>query len=541
MANTTVNVDIQVQSKTLGQLEDQLTEINDELRQVEVGSQAFKDLTKEAQALTREVEKVNEEITGFTFDEKIRAADGGVKLFSGTLSGLVGTLGVLGVESEAFGEFEKKAASAIAVGVGFKDISEGIQQLGPALSKGGTAFLKFAKTTRGALIATGVGAFVVAITAVAMNWDKVTAAVTKFGQAVPFVGKAIEGIKNAFNTLFEAAKPILRFLGILPTEAEEAQMAINKQTEATVKDLERQLSIAQAQGKSAKELFDLKKQIIEQELLLLQDKEDAEQEYFDKTTELLTLEAAERKRLHDERLAQAEEQRLKDEEIIAARQVQTVNAIESKTLETKITGDLLKAQTTNEIVATEEDLKLAELKKQSRFQMLDVIQQTTDQESAIGRAAFIARQALLLQELAMEAKAKLTEIAMTATKGGLDVSAGFAKTLAKGFPLNVPLLIAYGIQAAAIIKSIRDATKKAKSAVPKGGGSINIPQPASTVASASPSSIQQGLSLENSLSQLQAPQFQNLQPTVRAYVLSGDVTTAQEADAKLSNRRTLAD
>ena len=541
MANTTVNVDIQVQSKTLGQLEDQLTEINDELRQVEVGSQAFKDLTKEAQALTREVEKVNEEITGFTFDEKIRAADGGVKLFSGTLSGLVGTLGVLGVESEAFGEFERKAASAIAVGVGFKDISEGIQQLGPALSKGGTAFLKFAKTPKGALIATGVGAFVFAITTIALNWDKVTAAVTKFGEKVPFVGKAINGIKKAFDTLFEAAKPILRILGILPTEAEEAQMAINKQTEATVKDLERQLSIAQAQGKSAKELFDLKKQIIEQELLLLQDKEDAEQEYFDKTTELLTLEAAERKRLHDERLAQAEEQKAKDAEIIAARQVQTVNAIESKTLETKITGDLLKAQTTNEIVATEEDLKLAELKKQSRFQMLDVIQQTTDQESAIGRAAFIARQALLLQELAMEAKAKLTEIAMTATKGGLDVSAGFAKTLAKGFPLNVPLLIAYGIQAAAIIKSIRDATKKAKSAVPKGGGSVNIPQPAPTVASASPSSIQQGLSLENSLSQLQAPQFQNLQPTVRAYVLSGDVTTAQEADAKLSNRRTLAD
>ena len=541
MANTTVNVDIQVQSKTLGQLEDQLTEINDELRQVEVGSQAFKDLTKEAQALTSEVEKVNEEITGFTFDEKIRAADGGVKLFSGTLSGLVGTLGVLGVESEAFGEFERKAASAIAVGVGVKDISEGIQQLGPALVKGGTAFVKFGRTVAGALALTGITLFVGAVAAIALNWDKVSAAIEKFGQKVPFVGKAIEGIKNAFNTLFEAAKPILRFLGILPTEAEEAQMAINKQTEATVKDLERQLSIAQAQGKSAKELFDLKKQIIEQELLLLQDKEDAEQEYFDKTTELLTLEAAERKRLHDERLAQAEEQKAKDAEIIAARQVQTVNAIESKTLETKITGDLLKAQTTNEIVATEEDLKLAELKKQSRFQMLDVIQQTTDQESAIGRAAFIARQALLLQELAMEAKAKLTEIAMTATKGGLDVSAGFAKTLAKGFPLNVPLLIAYGIQAAAIIKSIRDATKKAKAAVPKGGGSVNIPQPAPTVASASPSSIQQGLSLENSLSQLQAPQFQNLQPTVRAYVLSGDVTTAQEADAKLSNRRTLAD
>ena len=47
MANTTVNVDIQVQAKTLGQLEDQLTEINEELRQVEVGSEAFNTLTKE--------------------------------------------------------------------------------------------------------------------------------------------------------------------------------------------------------------------------------------------------------------------------------------------------------------------------------------------------------------------------------------------------------------------------------------------------------------------------------------------------------------
>ena len=74
MANTTVNVDIQVQSKTLGQLEDQLTEINDELRQVEVGSQAFKDLTKEAQALNREVEKVNEE-NYLQFESKLIISD----------------------------------------------------------------------------------------------------------------------------------------------------------------------------------------------------------------------------------------------------------------------------------------------------------------------------------------------------------------------------------------------------------------------------------------------------------------------------------
>jgi len=537
MANTTVNVDIQVQSKTLGQLEDQLTEINDELRKVEVGSEAFKTLTKESQELTRELDKVNKEIEGFTFDQKIQAADGAVKLFAGSLSSVVGTLGVLGVESEAFGEFEKKAASAIAVGIGFKDISEGIQQLGPALAKGGTAFLKFAKTTRGALIATGVGAFVVAITAVAMNWEKVTAAVTKFGQAVPFVGKAIDAIKGAFDSLFEAARPILEFLGILPDEAERAQMKLVEVSEENVKNLEREIAIATASGEEAKKLFDLKKQLIEEELLLLEEKGAEEEEIFNKTTELLTLEATERTRLHNLKLQQAEEERIKNEEIVAARQVQTVNTIEGKKLEVGITGDLLKKETENETVATQENLELNELKKQSMFQLLDTLQSTTDQESAIGRAAFIARQAILLQELALEAKAALTKIAVSSGEAGVDVASGFAKTLKAGFPLNVPLLIAYGLQAAAIIKSIRDATRKAKAAVPSGTGGASVAAPA--VAAPPSVSIQQ--QFQQDVLQDTTPQFNNIQPTVRAYVLSGDVTTAQEADARLSRRRTLTD
>jgi len=541
MANTTVNVDIQVQAKTLGQLEDQLTEINEELRQVEVGSDAFNTLTKQSQQLTREVEKVNEEIKGFTFDEKIQAADGAVKLFGGSLAGVVGTLGVLGVESEAFGEFEKKAASAIAVAVGFKDVSEGIQQLGPALAKGGKAAMAFGRTTYGALALTGITVFVGAIVAVAMNWDKVTKAVEKAGKAFPLVGIAIDGIKKAFNALFDAARPILEFLGILPDEAERAQMEVTKQTESNVKDLERQISIAQAQGVEAKKLFDLKKQLIEEELKLLKDKEDGEQEFFDKTTELLTLEAAERKRVHDERIAQQEEQKLKDAEIIAARQVQTVSTIQAKTLETEITGELLKKDVENKEEAVVKDIELDELKKQSKFMMLDAIQSTVDAESTIGKAAFIARQAMLLMELKAEAQAALTKIAMSSGEAGVDVSAGFAKTLKAGFPQNIPLLIAYGLQAAAIIKSIRDATRKAKQDIPSGAGAgaaVSTPAVA-TLAPPTVSSVQE--QFQQDLLNNTTPQFQDITPTVRAYVLSGDVTTAQEAEAKLSNRRTLAD
>ena len=36
-----------------------------------------------------------------------------------------------------------------------------------------------------------------------------------------------------------------------------------------------------------------------------------------------------------------------------------------------------------------------------------------------------------------------------------------------------------------------------------------------------------------------APQFSGAQPAIRTYVLSGDVTSAQEADSKINKRRTV--
>jgi hypothetical protein len=543
MANTTVNIDIEVQSKTLQDLEEELGQVNEELKQVEIGSQAFKELTSESQKLTAQVEKVNREVEGFTFDKKIQAADGAVKLFGGSLAGVVGTLGVLGVESEAFGDFEKKAASAIAVAVGFKDISEGIQQLGPFLKIASTQVSAFAKTTKGALIATGIGAFVVAVGLIAANWDKVTTAVKRFAENVPFVGQAIEGIKNAFNTLFEAARPVLEFLGILPDEAERAQMAIVKQTEENVRNLERQIAIAQAEGQSAKELFDLKKQLIEEEILLLEDQADKEEELFKKRTELLVLEAAERKRLSDEYVGQVERETATVVNSIEAVGVAKMEGAQITANTTGLTSALEKKAAEDTAVAVEQDLQLQELKKQSRMAMLDTIIATTDQESKIGRAAFIARQALLLQSLAIEAKAQLQEIAMKAAGAGVDVSAGFAKTLAKGFPLNVPLLIAYGLQAAAIIKSIKDATRKAKQTIPtglpSGGGAAGVSSISAPQVTSAPAVATFQEQTEDFIAQ--APQFQTVTPTVRAYVLSGDVTTAQEADSKLSRRRTLTD
>ncbi len=75
-------------------------------------------------------------------EDKFTAANGAVKLLGGSLAGVVGTLGVMGIESEAFGEFEKKAASAIAVAVGFRDVAEGLRDMRTALKGVTVAQLK---------------------------------------------------------------------------------------------------------------------------------------------------------------------------------------------------------------------------------------------------------------------------------------------------------------------------------------------------------------------------------------------------------------
>ena len=172
MATKTYNIDINVESKTLGQLEDQLSEINEELKQVDRNSQAFKDLTKQAQATEKELAKVNKQIEGFTAEDKFMAADGAIKTFSGALSGAVGLLATFGIESEAFSNFEKQAIGAIALGVGLKDISEGYRQLSLSFKAATGAQLGFnAATLANPYIAAGA-AIVAVIGSIAVQFDK---------------------------------------------------------------------------------------------------------------------------------------------------------------------------------------------------------------------------------------------------------------------------------------------------------------------------------------------------------------------------------
>jgi hypothetical protein len=114
---------------------------------------------------------------------------------------------------------------------------------------------------------------------------------------------------------------------------------------------------------------------------------------------------------------------------------------------------------------------------------LDDIISIAGAESDVGKAALIAKQILMARELAMEIAKTITFSTQAAARSVVAVAEGTAQTAKIGFPQNIPMLIGYAAQAVAIIAAIVSAVKSAKgsaSAVPTTASSATTPAPAAT-------------------------------------------------------------
>jgi hypothetical protein len=175
----------------------------------------------------------------------------------------------------------------------------------------------------------------------------------------------------------------------------------------------------------------------------------------------------------------------------------------------------------------EKEIELEEQKKQAVNDALDAVIDAAGAETKIGRALFIAKQAMLIKEQVMEAKATLGKIALRASEASVDVAKGAAGTAKVGFPQNIPLLAAFAIQAAGIIMSIKSAVNAAKGSASKmggggAGGGASAPAP--------PSFNVVGAAPENQLAQTIGDQQDK---PIKAFVVSGDVSTAQSLDRNI--------
>ena len=181
-------------------------------------------------------------------------------------------------------------------------------------------------------------------------------------------------------------------------------------------------------------------------------------------------------------------------------------------------------------MAIEDAEKLIELEEQKRQAVNDTLDAVIDAagaETKIGKALFVAKQAMLIKEQIAQAKATLQELGLIAAKSVADTAAGAASTAKVGFPQNVPLLIAFAGQAAGIISSIKSAVGAAKGQASAmgaggGGGSISAPKaPSFNVVGAAP---------ENQLAQVIG---EDKKQPLKAFVVSNEVTNAQALDRNI--------
>lgn len=575
----TYKINIDVESKTLGQLENDLAQINEELKDVDRNSEAFKNLSNQAQVLNREIEKTNNEIEGFTLDKKLEAADGAAKVFGGSLSAVVGTLGVLGVESEVFGKFEEKAASAIAVGLGIKDVTEGYKQL--------TKNVKLADIAqKGYNIAMKAFNFLVSTNPVAL-FVKV---LVGLGVAVVALKDKFESVNYVFNLFKGLVNSVAEAIGLAATEEEKAAQKFKDSTDQRVKDIDNLLKVRRAAGESTVELErerlnklialteegsqerkDAEANLAAFEAGLRKEKEDADIEAAARAKARREKEAADRKAELEKQQKEekdAAEKKLKEEEAAAAelqaeKEKKEAEALAEKELLEANQAELAEIMQQYDLNAIEnvfnrksEELRIEEENEIARLNLIGASEDqiTKVKEAFAKKQKDIAEQKANFEKAAEKAKTdfilntakdafgNLSSILGEQSKAGKAAAIGetiistyqsatSAFNSLAGIPIIGPVLggLAAG---AAISAGIANVNKIKSTPVPGGGGGGG---PSVTPTRVRPVEAPRSVPRE-----FDAPQtFEQTGPTVKAYVVSGDVRSSSEADAKIERRRTI--
>lgn len=205
-----VELEIKLQNaKSIGDLESVLKEINKELKTVDVGSEAFNQLSEQAKKADGSLKGIKDELRGISDEKQL---DSVAKLGAS----LAGGLSVATVAASHFGEQTEESINAAirtateltVVVNAIKPIMEGLTSTNrrafaefvKGFKTSGVAATLFGNTTKAALISTGVGAFAVAVGLLIANWEAVTAAVNKFIDSIPF----LKSIKDTVTDLVDS-------------------------------------------------------------------------------------------------------------------------------------------------------------------------------------------------------------------------------------------------------------------------------------------------------------------------------------------------
>jgi hypothetical protein len=293
----------------------------------------------------------NSTIDAFNPDKKFQAFGQALAGVAGGFAAAQGALALFGVESENVQKQLLKVQGALALSEGLNTVLDSVQGFKNLANVIKTNVINAFTTLKGAITATGIGLLAVAVAYLIGNWEVLTQRlITSF----PVIAKIADGIGRITNSITD-------FIGI----TKEEDRVYEKQHQAYIQrklDIEGQIEVLEAQGNKEREVYNLKKQLVNEEIKDLQFKstttaglnKEEKETLIKKQNELKVLDAGFKKYLADKAKEAAEAKKKADDE-----------AADKEQERLKQTGE----------AQFQEYQKLVDLKKQSD---LDALQQEID-------------------------------------------------------------------------------------------------------------------------------------------------------------------
>jgi hypothetical protein len=259
----TIELEIQDNSKSLkAQYKDAVQELQKVSAQYGETSQQAVKAAKAAAELKDQIGFSKDLVDSFNPDAKFNSLS---KSVGGVLDGFQafeGALGLIGVESEALQETMLRVQSAMALSQGI----QGLMEAKDSFKQLGAVAMNALKGIRGALVATGIGLFVVALGTVVAYWDDIKEAVSGVSEEQAKLNELshtnFETSKEELNTL-DAQDNILKLQGKSEREILNLKIAkVNTAIELGKIELENVIRTSKAEEEAAIKNYNLTKSIV---------------------------------------------------------------------------------------------------------------------------------------------------------------------------------------------------------------------------------------------------------------------------------------
>jgi len=219
-----------------------------------INSKEFRVAAATAGELKDRIGDINTVITAMSADSKFTSVANAMQAAAGSISIVTGAMGLLGVESENVQKTMLKVQSAIALTQGIAQLKE----MGAAFTAMSvvirTSVIPSLMTMSGALIATGIGALIVALGIAIASWSDYQEAVK---YAANIQGIMIERTRAATDAFLKQA---------------DAMFKISSARKGGINDIDRQIKILEAQGNKENEIYVLQQKKLAMEMAYMEQK-----------------------------------------------------------------------------------------------------------------------------------------------------------------------------------------------------------------------------------------------------------------------------